>query len=212
VGTSKKRPPGDSQRARRREIALSTKVPHDGPAVVSVRLDAGGHKGVTGVQMTWMCQVLAPVTQSGIGASFLGGVGNVRRAARMNYGYVQQGGTVGRGKGHCNVGSRLLTANSCNANGSVTGLRTRSTARTSGGMELAAKSFLPVDMSTRAAPALAIATHGVVDIAALDVMPTKKSGGGDMWVGASSTKAEVATVDEVAVGEAEIGLTGRVSR
>jgi hypothetical protein len=49
-----------------------------------------------------------------------------------------------------------------------------------------------------------MATRGVVDIAALDVTPTKTSGGGDMWVGASGAKAEVATVDEVAIGEVEI--------
>jgi hypothetical protein len=54
VGTSKKRPSGDSQRAPRRDIAQGTKVPHDGPADVPVRLDADGHKGVTGVQMTHM--------------------------------------------------------------------------------------------------------------------------------------------------------------
>jgi hypothetical protein len=44
----------------------------------------------------------------------------------------------------------------------------------------------------------------VVDIAALDMTTTKTSGGGDMRVGASSAKARVATVDEVAVIEAEI--------
>jgi hypothetical protein len=44
----------------------------------------------------------------------------------------------------------------------------------------------------------------VVDVAALDVTTTKASGGGDVWVGASGAMAEVATVDEVTVGEAEI--------
>jgi hypothetical protein len=63
----------------------------------------------------------------------------------------------------------------------------------------AAESFLPVVVPTQAAPAQAIATHGVVD-----VTPTKTSGGGDMRVGASIAKAEVETVDEVAVREAEI--------
>jgi hypothetical protein len=47
-------------------------------------------------------------------------------------------------------------------------------------------------MSTRAASAQAIATHGVVDIIALDVTPTKTSGGGDMGVGAHSSNAELA--------------------
>jgi hypothetical protein len=97
--------------------------------------------------------------------------------------------------------SRTLTANSCNANGSVRGLRTCTTAGTGGD---AVKSFLPVVMSTRATCAQAVATHGVVDITALDVMPTKASGVRDMWVGASSTKTDMATVDEVAIGEAEI--------
>jgi hypothetical protein len=43
-------------------------------------------------------------------------------------------------------------------------------------------------------------------MAALDVITTKTSGGGDMRVGASSAQARVATVDEVAVIEAEIGV------
>jgi hypothetical protein len=45
---------------------------------------------------------------------------------------IQQYGTVGRGKGRFNVGPRPLTANSFNANGSVTGLRTRTTDGTGG--------------------------------------------------------------------------------
>jgi hypothetical protein len=57
---------------------------------------------------------------------------------------------------------------------------------------------------TRAAAAEAIAAHGVVDVAALDVTTTNGSGGGDVRVGASGTKAEVAAVDEVAITEAEI--------
>jgi hypothetical protein len=60
VGTSKKRPPGDSQRARRRDITQGTNVPHDSPANVPVRLSAGGHEGVIGVQMACMRPVLAP--------------------------------------------------------------------------------------------------------------------------------------------------------
>jgi hypothetical protein len=58
-------------------------------------------------------------------------------------------------------------------------------------------------MSTQSAPAQAITTHGMFDIATLDVNITRTSVGGDVWVGASSAKAEVATVDEVAVKEAE---------
>jgi hypothetical protein len=42
-GISKERSPGDSQRACRRDVAEGTKVPHDGPAEVPVRLDAGRH-------------------------------------------------------------------------------------------------------------------------------------------------------------------------
>jgi hypothetical protein len=101
---------------------------------------------------------------------------------------------MGRGKAHFNVGSRPLTANSCNANGGVTGLRRRSTARTSGD---AAESFLPVVMSNAGC-----CRSG--DIASQDVTATKTSCGRDMWVDASSTKAEVATVDEVPFREAEI--------
>jgi hypothetical protein len=56
------------------------------------------------------------------------------------------------------------------------------------------------------APAQAIAAHGVVDIAALDVTTAKAGGGGDMWVGASGGchfKSEMATVDED-IREAEV--------
>jgi hypothetical protein len=54
VGTSKKRPPGNSQRACQRNIAQGAMVLRDGPAEVPVFLDAGRHKGVTGVQMARM--------------------------------------------------------------------------------------------------------------------------------------------------------------
>jgi hypothetical protein len=128
VSTSKEPPPSDSQRARRRVIAQGTKVPHDEPAEAPVRLDTDGHKGVTRVQMARL--LLAPIMQSSSSRSVLGGGGNIGQAARMDHGNVQQGGTVGRGKGHFNVGPCPLTANICNADGSVTGLRTRITART----------------------------------------------------------------------------------
>jgi hypothetical protein len=115
----------------------------------------------------------------------------------MNHGGgIQQGGTIGLGKGHLNVSPRPLTANRCNANGSVTSLCAQITARTGGG---AAENFLAVVMSTREASSQVLATHGVNDIAALDVTTKKPSGGGNMWVAASSAKVEVATVDEVAV-------------
>jgi hypothetical protein len=91
---------------------------------------------------------------------------------------------------------------SCNVNGSITGLSLRTTASTGGHL---AKSFLPVDMSTHAAFAQVIASHGMVVVAtALDVTPTTPSGGGDMRVGAGGAEAEVATVDVVAVGVAKI--------
>jgi hypothetical protein len=64
----------------------------------------------------------------------------------------------------------------------------------------------------QAAPAQAIAIRGVVNIAALDVTPTKTCGRGDMKVGASNSKAEGATADEVAFREAEIWLTGTMYR
>jgi hypothetical protein len=108
---------------------------------------------------------------------------------------------MGRGKGHLNVSSCPLAANRGNANGSVIGFRTCIAARAGGDV---AESLLPVVVPTRVAAAEAIAAHGVVDVAALDVTTTKASGGGDVRVGASCAKAEVATIDEVAVGEAEI--------
>jgi hypothetical protein len=187
VSTSKKRSPGDSQRACRRDFAEGTKVSHDGPAEVPVRLDAGRHKGVARVQMAGMRPVLIPVTQSGSGASRLGGGGNICRAARMNHGDIQQGGTMERGKGHLNVSTRPLTARRGNAFGSVAGLCTRIAARA--GRD-AAESLLLVVVPTRATAAEAIAAHGVVDVAALDETTTKASGGGDVRVGASCAKAE----------------------
>jgi hypothetical protein len=84
VCTSKKRPAGDSQRVRQRDITQGTQVPRDGPAEVSVCLEAGRHKGVAGVYMSGMRPALAPVTQSGSGASHLGRTSNAARAA-INY-------------------------------------------------------------------------------------------------------------------------------
>jgi hypothetical protein len=79
VGTSKERPPGDSQRAPQRDITQGMKVPHDGPAEVPVRLEAGEHKGVTGMQIA---RILVLVTRSGSSAARLGVGGNVGRVAR----------------------------------------------------------------------------------------------------------------------------------
>jgi hypothetical protein len=59
-----------------------------------------------------------------------------------------------------------------------------------------------VVVPTQAALARAIATHGVVNVAALSV--TKADDGRAMWVGASGAKAEVVAVDEVTTREAEI--------
>jgi hypothetical protein len=72
VGTSKKRPPGDSQRTIRSDISQGYEGTADAPAKVPIRLDAGRLKGVTGVQMARMLPLLALVTQSGSGASHLG--------------------------------------------------------------------------------------------------------------------------------------------
>jgi hypothetical protein len=84
------------------------------------------------------------------------------------------------------------------ASGSATGLCTRIAARS--GRD-AAESLLPGVVPTQAALAQAIAAHGVVDVAALDVATTKASCGGDVRVCASCAKSKVATVDEVAMGE-----------
>jgi hypothetical protein len=51
-----------------------------------------------------------------------------------------------------------------------------------------AEGFLPVVVTTPVVPSYAIVTHGAVDIAALDVTATKRSGGGDMRVIAGSAK------------------------
>jgi hypothetical protein len=67
-----------------------------------------------------------------------------------------------------------------------------------------AESFLPVVLPMQAAPAQAIATHGAVDTAALDVTTTRTSGGEGHAGWCSSAKAKVTTVDEVVVREAEI--------
>jgi hypothetical protein len=52
-------------------------------------------------------------------------------------------------------------------------------------------------------PAQTIATHGVVNVATLDVRNGKAGGGGNMWVGTSGAMANMATSDEVAIREAE---------
>jgi hypothetical protein len=64
--------------------------------------------------------------------------------------------------------------------------------------------FLLLVMPTRPAPTQVIATHGVVDVAALDVTNATVGDGGDMWVDTSDAKAEVAIVEEVAIREAGI--------
>jgi hypothetical protein len=89
------------------------------------------------------------------------------------------------GKTHLNVSTCPLTAHRGNANGSVTGLRTRIAAHAGGD---AAESLLPVIISTRAAAAEKIAAHGVVDVAALYVMTDEKLG--------SCTRKNDLTTDE----------------
>jgi hypothetical protein len=63
---------------------------------------------------------------------------------------------------------------------------------------------------TQVAPAQAIAPHGVVDLAffsaALDVTTATANAGGDMWVGSSGAKSEVANIDEDAIREAEVWI------
>jgi hypothetical protein len=75
---------------------------------------------------------LAPVAQGGSGAATTGRCGgNVRWAALVNSGSIQQGGTMGWGKDHLNIAARPLTASCCNVNGSVAVLRAHVAARTS---------------------------------------------------------------------------------
>jgi hypothetical protein len=183
-------------------VTLGRSVPHDGLATVPMRLYAGRQKVVTGVQMAHMRPILAPVTQSGSGALRLGSRSNAGRATRMNHGDMQQGGTIGRRKGHLNVRPLPLTVGfRCNTHGSVIVLCARTTACRNGD---AAESFLTVVVPMRAAPAQAIAFHGMVDDTALDVITTETGGSGGMWVRASSVRAQLATGDEVAVREAQI--------
>jgi hypothetical protein len=177
VGTSKEHSPGDSQAACRRGAAEGTKTPHGGPVEVPLCLDAGQHKGVARVQMARMRPVLIPVTLSGSSSSRLGGGSIEGSAAEMNHADMQKGGTMWRGKGHLNGSTCPLTANRDNANGSVTELRLRITARASGD---AAESLLPLIVPTGATASEAIAAHGLVDVAGLDVTTTKASGGGDV--------------------------------
>jgi hypothetical protein len=100
------------------------------------------YEGVARMQMAGMRPELIPVTQSGSGTSRLGGGGNVDPVVRMNHGDIQQGGTMGRGKGHLIVSMRPLTAHRGNANGSVTGLRMRIAARAGGDAALMESSGL----------------------------------------------------------------------
>jgi hypothetical protein len=55
-------------------------------------------QGATEVQMTHMRSVLALATQSGNGASAMGGGGSKGRAAKRDHGDIQQGGTMGGGR------------------------------------------------------------------------------------------------------------------
>jgi hypothetical protein len=61
-----------------------------------------------------------------------------------------------------------------------------------------------VALCTQAASAAAIATYGMVDIAALHVTTTRASGSGDMQVGANCAEVEVKASPKVAVREAQI--------
>jgi hypothetical protein len=97
VGTSKKQPQGDSQRVLQCNIAQGAMVPHDGLAKMPVRLNAGGHKGVTRVQMARMRLVLVPAMQSGSSASRLGSGGNVGRQRGWNMETSSKVGPWGRG-------------------------------------------------------------------------------------------------------------------
>jgi hypothetical protein len=146
--------------------------------------------------MTSMWTVFVPIPQSSNGAPILGSGGNIGRAARMNHEDIQHGGTMGWGKGHFNVSPRPLTASRGNTHRSVTGLITACKRRD------AAETFLPVGRATRAVPTQAIATHGLVDVAALDITNAIVGGDGDMWGGASGTRAVVRPVDEVSIRDA----------
>jgi hypothetical protein len=68
-------------------------------------------------------------------------------------------------------------ASSSNTNERVTGLGTRIAGCVS---RDAAEGLLPVIVPMRAAPAQVIPTHGMVDVAALDVTTLKVRGGGDI--------------------------------
>jgi hypothetical protein len=83
------------------------------------------------------------------------------------------------------------------------------TARVSGD---AAESFLPVVRPTQVAPTQTIATHGGVDVAALDVTTIEASGGGDMWVGAGSARWKGQPLMKSLSERQRYELTGMISR
>jgi hypothetical protein len=112
----------------------------------------------------------------------------------VNHGDTQHGGTIGWGKGHFNNDLRSLTASRGNPHRCVTGLSESSKACAS---RNAAENLLPVVVPVQAVAAQAIATQGVVYVAALDVVTEKAHSGGDMWVGANGALVDVTTVDEV---------------
>jgi hypothetical protein len=190
VSTSEKQPPGDSERARRSNRAQGANAPQDGPAEVSVCLNAHRHNGVARGHMSLERTQLAPAGSH---------VSGKRRKRRLS--------SVGESVGHAarwdngmGEGSRQCwlvppTGSRCNTSGSVTGL---SMHRDAPGR------LLPVIMPAGVAPAQAIETHCGMDVAALDVTTAKAGGCLGMWVGASVAEAEGATVDEAAIREAEI--------
>jgi hypothetical protein len=160
-------------------ISQGTNVLYDGLAEVPIRLIARKYKPVRRVQMSRMRMALAAVAQSGSDATCPGHWGTAGRATRVSHGDIQQAGPWG-GEWVTSMSVRApwppgaATPTEVNL-GSV---RTLQPARAKFRLRASPAVIQEVVVHGPASPANAIVTHGVVDVAALDVMTAKAGGGG----------------------------------
>jgi hypothetical protein len=161
----------------RRDINQNTGASDDRPAEMPVCDSTGMYEVVSRVPMTCTRPVLAPFTKSSSGGPCLTRGSNKGWTTGMSHGDIQHSGTMGQGKGRFKEGARPLTAKHCNCIGCEAWRCTRIATRIG---EDVAERFLALAVSTRMVSAEAIATHAVVDIAAVEVPTTKTRGGGDM--------------------------------
>jgi hypothetical protein len=111
--------PGDSDRARHSDSHQISNEPFDEVAKVLLHLNA--RKQQVCPDCRWPLCTFAPVSQGSSGATRTGRGGDLGRTAGVNRGDVQQGGTMGWGKGYLNVCQRSLVHSRCNTNRCVTG-------------------------------------------------------------------------------------------